>query len=85
MSSTITPEQFASAVAAAISSVRHLYSEVDRLVSGLRERQADEPDSLSPVSLTFAKAGRDQTRLVVRNEYSALFAPTVSDDEEVRR
>jgi hypothetical protein len=81
MSSTITREQFASAVASAISSVHHLYREVDRLMSGLRDRLADEPDSLSPVSLTFAKAGRDQTRVIVRNEYSALFAPTVSDDE----
>ena len=81
MSNTVTREQFASAVASAISSVHHLYREVDRLMSGLRDRLADEPDSLSPVSLTFAKAGRDQTRLMVRNEYSALFAPTVSDDE----
>jgi len=82
MSSSVTREQFASAVASAISSVHHLYREVDRLMSGLRDRLADEPASLSPVSLTFAKAGRDQTRIVVRNEYSALFAPTVSDDED---
>ena len=57
MSSTITPEQFASAVAAAISSVRHLYSEVDRLVIGLRERLADEPDSLRADAKTTSQIG----------------------------
>ncbi len=29
-----------------------------------------------------ARSGRDQTRLVVRNEYGVLFTPQVSDDED---
>src|ERR1017187_1299467 len=88
MSGTITQEQFASAVASAISSVHHLYREVDRLMSGLREGLAEEPEPLAPF-IGFAKACRNQTRLVIRNEYGALFVPIASnveigdeDDEE---
>ena len=87
MSSNTPQEQFASAVASAISSVHHLYREVDRLMSGLYDRLAEEPDSLIRVTGTIAKGQRDQTRMVIRNEFGALFSPTVigedaSEDEE---
>jgi hypothetical protein len=81
MNSTVTREQFASAVSSAISSIHHLYREVDRLVSGLREHLAEEPNSLTMISGTFSKGSRDQARLIVRNEYGALFGPAISDDE----
>ena len=76
-------EEFAKAVAAAISGVQHLYREVDRLLAGLRDSLAEEPSPLAPLRGTLPKAGRDQSRLVVRNEYGTLFAPIVIDDEDV--
>lgn len=82
MSGNTPQEQFASAVASAISSVHHLYREVDRLISGLYDRLAEEPDSLIRVTGTIAKGQRDQTRLVIRNEFGALFSPTVIGEEE---
>ncbi len=80
--STITREEFASAVAAAISSVQHLYREVDRLIVGLRDMLAEEPNSLIPVRGTLFKLGRDQSRLVIRNEYGSLFAPAIIDEDD---
>jgi len=82
MTTTTTREQFASAVAMAISSVQHLYREVDRLLTGLRDSLAEEPHPLAPIRGTLQKSGRDQTRLVVRNEYGALFAPVINDEED---
>jgi hypothetical protein len=84
MSDPTKRQEFAAAVASAISSIHHLYREVDRLMSGLREHLAEEPDPLSFVGGTFAKAGRDQTRLTIRNDYGALFGPAIADevDEE---
>jgi hypothetical protein len=79
--SDITREQFASAVEAAISSVHHLFREVDRLIVGLRESLAEEPNPLTLVRGTLGKSGRDPTRLVMRNEYGALFAPVAADEE----
>jgi hypothetical protein len=81
--SDITREQFASAVAVAISSVQHLYREVDRLIVGLRDALAEEPNPLVPVRGTLGKGVRDQTRFVVRNEYGSLFGPLVADEEDV--
>jgi hypothetical protein len=81
--SDITREQFASAVAAAISSVQHLYREVDRLIVGLRDALAKEPNPLAPMRGTLGKGGRDQTRLVVRNEYGALFGPLAAAEDDV--
>jgi hypothetical protein len=78
----ISREQFASAVTAAVSSVHHLYREVNRLIFGLRDLLGEPPESLVPVSGTLARSGRDQTRLVVRNEYGVLFTRLVSDDED---
>jgi len=80
--SSITREEFASAVAAAISSVQHLYREVDCLIVGLRDMLAEEPNSLIPVRGTLGKSNRDQSRLVIRNEYGALFAPAIIDDDD---
>jgi hypothetical protein len=82
MSSAVTREDFASAVASAISSIHHLYREVDRLITGLRDRLAEEPDSLALLGGVFSKAGRDQTRRIIRNEYGALFAPEIGEDDE---
>lgn len=79
--SNISREQFASAVDAAISSVHHLFREVDRLIVGLRESLAEEPSPLTLVRGTLGKSGRDPARLVMRNEYGALFAPVPADDE----
>jgi hypothetical protein len=82
--SDITREQFAAAVAAAISSVYHLYREVDRLLVGLRDALAEEPIPLAPVRGTFsAKAGRDPGRLVLRHEYGTLFKPISPDEEDL--
>jgi len=83
MSNAITREEFASAVASAISSIHHLYREVDRLITGLRDRLAEEPNSLAFLAGAFSKAGRDQTRRIIRNEYGALFTPAIGDDDEV--
>lgn len=78
----ITREQFASAVSAAISSVHHLYREVDRLIAGLRDTLAEEPSPLTSIRGTLGKAGRDPGRLVMRNEYGALFKPAAQDEDE---
>jgi hypothetical protein len=67
----------------AISSVQHLYREVDRLIVGLRDALAEEPNPLVPVRGTLGKGVRDQTRFVVRNEYGSLFGPRVADEEDV--
>jgi hypothetical protein len=80
--SDITRDEFASAVAAAISSVQHLYREVDHLIVGLRHMLAEEPNSLIPVRGTLGKSGRSQSRLVIRNEYGALFAPAIIDEDD---
>lgn len=80
----ITREQFASAVSAAISSVHHLYREVDRLMVALRDALAEEPSPLVPVrGISGGKAGRDPGRLVVRHEYGTLFKPAMADDDDV--
>lgn len=82
--SEITREQFAAAVATAISSVYHLYREVDRLMVGLRESLAEEPDSLLAVRGTsMGKAGRDPGRLVLRYEYGTLFGPAMLDESDL--
>lgn len=80
--SNITREEFASAVAAAISSVQHLYREVDRLIIGLRDMLGEEPNPLIPVRGTLGKSSRDQSRLVIRNEYGAIFAPAIIDEDD---
>ncbi|WP_348263275.1 hypothetical protein P8935_01660 [Telmatobacter sp. DSM 110680] len=82
MSNTITREEFASAVASTIASTHHLYREVDRLITGLRDRLAEEPNSLAFLAGVFGKAGRDQTRRIIRNEYGALFSPAIGEDDE---
>ncbi len=82
MSNTITREDFASAVASAITSVHHLYREVDRLITGLRDRLAEEPNSFKLLPGVFTKAGQNQTRRIIRNEYGALFAPEIGEDGE---
>lgn len=79
--SEITREEFASAVSAAITSVHHLYKEIDRLMVGLRDALAEEPSALVPLRGTFSKAGRDPGRLVVRHEYGTLFTPMLADDD----
>jgi len=78
--SNITREEFAAGVAAAVSSVHHLYREIDRLFVGLREALADGPDQLIPVPGTIQKSGKDPARLIVRNEYGALFRAAIADE-----
>jgi hypothetical protein len=80
MSNTITREEFASAVGSTISSVYHLYREIDRLITGLRERLTEEPDSLPFLVGVFSKAGSSKTRRVIRNEYGGLFTPKAGED-----
>jgi len=80
--SSITREEFASAVAAAISSVQLLYREVDHLIVGLRDMLAEEPISLVPLRGTLGKSGRSQSRLVIRNEYGALFTPAIIEEDD---
>jgi hypothetical protein len=82
MSNTITREEFAAAVISAISSVHHLYREVDRLIAGLGDRLAEEPDSLVLVPGVFRKAGRAQARRIIRNEYGLLFTPEIAEGDE---
>jgi hypothetical protein len=82
MSSTITREDFASAVASAIKSVHHLYREVDRLITGLCAQLAEEPDSLVLIPGVFRKAGSAQTRRIIRNEYGLLFALKIGEEDD---
>jgi hypothetical protein len=81
MTNTITREDFASAVASAISSVHHLYREVDRLITGFCAQLAEEPDSLVLLPGVFRKAGTAQTRRIIRNEYGLLFAIKIGEDD----
>lgn len=78
----ITREQFAAAVAAAISSVQHLYKEVDKLMAGLREALAEEPEPLAPVKGTVQSTGKDPSRMIIRNEYGALFQASSGEEED---
>lgn len=80
--STLSREEFASAVAAAISSVHHLYREINHLIVGLREMLEEEPHSLKPVRGTLGKFGGNLSRLVVRNEYGVLFEPRLNEDDD---
>jgi hypothetical protein len=80
--SNITREDFASAVAAAISSVQHLYRQVDHLIMSLRDMLAEQPNALIPVRGTLGKSGRSQSRLVIRHEYGVLFAPAIIDEDD---
>ena len=80
--SDITREEFASAVAATISSVHHLYREVTRLIEGLRDALSEEPGALIPVrGSAVGKSRLNPARFVVRDAYGALFKPVVSDEE----
>jgi hypothetical protein len=81
--SGVKREEFASAVAAALSSVHHLYREIDRMLAGLRDMLAEPPESLMPMRGTITKVGKDQTRLIIRNEFGALFAATTNDEIDV--
>ena len=60
--SDITREEFASAVAATISSVHHLYREVTRLIEGLRDALSEEPARLFPCA-GVRSASQDLIRL----------------------
>jgi hypothetical protein len=81
--SEITREQFAAAVAAAISSVSHVYREVDRLMAGLRDVLAEGPELLRPLhGMSMGKAGRDPGRLVLRFEYGTLLGASTADDDD---
>lgn len=79
----VTPEQFAESVAAAIAGVQHLYRELDRLLVGLRDGLAEEPQSLAPVRGATVKSSKDQGRLVIRNEYGLLFEARPLDEEDL--
>ena len=77
--SDITRENFASAVAATISSVHHLYREVERLNKELRDALNEE---LIPVrGSAYGKSRLNPTGFVVRDAYGVLFKPIVSDEE----
>src|ERR1700734_1330203 len=82
MSNTMTRKEFASAVVSTISSIHHFYREVDRLITGLRDRLAEQPDSLKLLPGVFTKAGQNETRRIIRNEYGALFAPEIGEEDE---
>ena len=79
--SEMTREQFAASVAAAISSVDHLYREVDRLIAGLREGLEEAPNPLAPVRGNLGKSPRNPARFVVRYEYGLLLGPAALDDD----
>ena len=80
--SDTTREEFASAVAATISSVQHLYREVERLIEELRAALVEEPGALIRVGGSAdGKSRLKSTRFVVRDAYGALFKPVVSDEE----
>lgn len=78
----IAREEFASAVAATITSVHHLYREVARLNVELREALSEEPSALVPMrGSSFGKPRVNPTRFVIRDAYGVLFKPAVSDEE----
>ena len=80
--SDITRENFASAVAATISSVHHLYREVARLIEELREALGEEPGALIRVRGSADGKSRLNPRgFVIRDAYGVLFKPAVSDEE----
>ena len=80
--SDTTREEFSSAVAAAISSVHHLYREVARLIAELREALSEEPGALTPVrGSADGKSRLNPKGFVVRDAYGVLFKPVVSGEE----
>jgi hypothetical protein len=78
----LTREQFRAAVVAAISSVHHLYREVDRLVLSLREALSEEPNPLVAMRGLSGKSGKDPFRLIVRHEYGMLFGPRLEEEDD---
>jgi hypothetical protein len=76
----VARKQFAEAVAASVSSVQHLYREVDRLIAVLRDAFLEEPDPFRVVPGTLRSSGKGSDRWVIRNEYALLFER--SDDED---
>ena len=79
--SEMTREQFASSVVAAISSVDHLYRELDRLIAGLRGALGEPPHPLALVRGTLGKSGRYPARFLVRYEYGVLLEAVASDGD----
>ena len=80
--SDTTREEFASAVAATISSVQHLYREVARLIEELREALREEPGAFISVrGSADGKSRLNPTGFVIRDAYGVLFKPVVSDEE----
>ena len=80
--SDTTREEFSSAVAAAISSVHHLYREVALLIAELRAALREEPGALTPVGGSAdGKSRLNPKGFVVRDAYGVLFKPVVSDEE----
>ena len=80
--SDTTREEFASAVAATISSVQHLYREVARLIEDLRDALGEEPGALIRVRGSADGKSRLNPRgFVIRDAYGVLFKPAVSDEE----
>jgi hypothetical protein len=79
---SLTADQFAAAVHAAITGVRHLYRELSLLNMALVEALATEPDPL--VRLLPTGKGTGKAAAVVRDWHGQLFRPAeeVDEDEE---
>jgi len=76
----LTREQFATAVAEALSSVQHLHREVHHLMARLRDVLGQGSARLNTVTGTMPGISRDDTRMVLRHEYGLLLAPADSDE-----
>src|SRR4051795_12363713 len=76
----LTREQFATAVAEALSSVQHLHREIHHLMARLRDVLGQGSARLNTVTGTMPGISRDDTRMVLRHEYGLLLAPADSDE-----
>jgi hypothetical protein len=76
----VSRQQFTEAVHAALGSLWHLYREVDRLNTALRDTLQREPLRFHSVGGTSSgKGSSDEDRLVVRNWYGRLYGVEGSD------
>jgi hypothetical protein len=79
--SDISREQFASSVSATLFGVHHLYRELHRLIAGLRDALKGGSSPLGLVVGNTPGRGRDETRLIVRNEYGLLLGPLDAEED----
>ncbi len=78
----VTPQQFAESVRAAIGTVRHFYTQIDRLNTALRDALVCDPDRLTVLGGLPPKPEMESNFRVIRYDYGLVYHGGVCDDED---